>query len=87
MTPPAYELLMSELREHSEAAAAEILSRNRGALAKLSAVNQEHAQALVHAVAARLLEEPEARLKQLPPEKVPGHVEALRELFGLDSQG
>lgn len=86
MVPPAYELVISELRERSEAAAVQVLSRNRGALTRLSAVDQEHAERLVRSVAARLLEEPAARLKQLPPEQIAGHLDALRELFGLDGE-
>jgi glutamyl-tRNA reductase len=88
MSTLASELLISNLRQRSEAAADHVLLRNRAMLAKLSAHDRRRVEALIRGVAARLLEEPESYLQQLSPEEDLGpRLEAVRELFGLDDHG
>jgi glutamyl-tRNA reductase len=79
------ELLISTLRQLSEAAADHVLLRNRAALAKLSADDRCRVELLIHGIVSRLLEEPESHLHQLSPEDASGpQIEAVRELFRLD---
>jgi glutamyl-tRNA reductase len=79
------ELLISKLRQRSEAAADHVLLRNRAALAKLSADDRSRVEFLIHGIVSRLLEEPESHLHQLSPEDASGpQIEAVRELFRLD---
>jgi glutamyl-tRNA reductase len=83
----ASELLISELRQRGEAAAAQVLLRNRTALAKLSADDRRRVELLIRAVVARLLEEPESHLQRVGPDDASGpRLEAVRELFELDGR-
>ncbi|MEA2495513.1 MAG: hypothetical protein QOJ29_3424 [Thermoleophilaceae bacterium] len=85
MSALASELLISELRQRGEAAADQVLVRNRTALAKLSAEDRRRVELVIRGVAARLIEEPESHLRRLSPEDASGaRLEALRELFDLD---
>ena len=87
MSAPASELLISELRQHGDAAAAQVLLVNRGALARLSAHDRHRAEALIRGVVSRLLEEPEAHLKRLTEDVAGDQLEAVRALFGLSRAG
>ena len=85
MSTVASELLISRLRQRGEAAADQVLLRNRTALANLSANDRRRAKLLLRAVVAGLLEEPESHLRRLRPEDASGpRLEAVRELFELD---
>jgi glutamyl-tRNA reductase len=88
MSTLASELLISELRQRGEAAADQVLLRNRTALAKLSAEDQRRVESVIRGVAARLLEEPESRLQRLSPEDASEvWLEAVRELFDARRDG
>jgi glutamyl-tRNA reductase len=75
--------LPSDLREQGALVAAEVVRRNRRALASLGDRDQDRAEAIAYAVAARLLAEPAQRLELLERNEERARVEAVRELFGL----
>jgi Glutamyl-tRNAGlu reductase, dimerisation domain len=85
MASPAAELLMADLRRRSELAAADVLRRNRGACVLLGDDDRRRLELVIYAVAARLVDEPQARLENLDGDQdSAGRLAAVRELFGLD---
>jgi glutamyl-tRNA reductase len=84
MASPAAQLLTADLRRRGELAAADVLRRNRSACALLADDDRRRLELLIYAVAARLVDEPRARLENLDSEQEAGRVAAVRELFGLD---
>jgi glutamyl-tRNA reductase len=73
-------LLLEQLRHRGNEVVAQVLARNRTALSSLSREDRRRVESLAHAVACRLLDEPEARLEA----GAGRYAEALRELFALD---
>jgi hypothetical protein len=74
--------LSAELDERAHAIAAEVLHRNRIALASLRDEQRSRVEWMVHMVATRLLQEPRARLERLVGEAIAAaRIAALRELF------
>jgi glutamyl-tRNA reductase len=72
---------IAALRQRAEAARQAELERTLSRLAHLSDADRERIDAMTEALVNRLLHEPMTRLRQHGAER---HVEALRELYGLD---
>jgi glutamyl-tRNA reductase len=84
VTSLAPELLVAELRQRGEDAAAQVLLRNEAPLAKLTPDDRRRVETLLRTVVAQLLEEPESHLRQLSNETMsPRHLQAVCALFGL----
>ncbi|HEX4718747.1 MAG TPA: hypothetical protein VH300_09475 [Thermoleophilaceae bacterium] len=81
------ELLIRELRQRGRLAAAQVVRRNATTFASLSDADRRTAEALVHAVAARLLAEPESRLRLLESDGSDAlDLDAVAGLFGLGEE-
>jgi glutamyl-tRNA reductase len=86
MASPAAELLIADLRNRGELAAADVLGRNRSACASLTDDDRRIVETLIYAVADRLLDDPRARLEDLDGGDTEVHrIAAIRELFGLEN--
>jgi len=72
---------IAALRQRAEAMRKAELERTLGRLGHLSDADRKRIEAMSDALVKRLLHEPVTRLRQRGSER---HVEALRELFGLD---
>jgi glutamyl-tRNA reductase len=75
---------ISALRARGEEVVNRVLAENGGRWESLSEADRERVEALARSIAKRLLHEPIVRLKRTE-EGSYEHVQALRELFGLDS--
>jgi hypothetical protein len=79
--------LSAQLLERADVIAADVLHNNRSALASMADQDRTRMETIVRTVAARLLQEPLARLGTLDEEPIPAvRIAALRELFGLDGE-
>ena len=77
-------VLSAQLEERAALIATEVLERNRFALALLPETDRRSAEAIVRAVAARLVAEPRSRLAKLDGDPIAAaQLAALSELFGL----
>jgi glutamyl-tRNA reductase len=77
---------ISALRERGEQVIQQVLRENEGRWETLSEADRERVELMTRAVVNRLLHEPTARLKRPADEDAAYvHVQALRELFGLDT--
>lgn len=80
--------LIRALRERGERAVAGELTRHRSALARLSPTEREVVEAIARGVAAKLLHDPIARLKELAgPGSERTYAELLARLFNLPEPG
>src|SRR5688500_13755487 len=75
---------VAALRALADEIVARTLAENESRWEGLSEADRERMAAMANAIARRILHEPTLRLKRAAAEGVPGHVHALRELFGLD---
>ena len=75
---------VAALREHGDAVVASVLAENSGRLDGLSARDRGRVEAMLRAVANRLLHEPTLRVKQAGAEHRHARMQLLRELFGLE---
>lgn len=77
---------VSSLRTRADEIVRRVLAENEGRFDSLSEADRARVEAMVRAVASRILHEPTLRLKRAgEEEEAYKHVAALRELFGLDS--
>jgi hypothetical protein len=77
--------LSAELYERAQAVAADVLYRNRFALASLRDEERIRVESFMRTVATRLVQEPRARLEARDGKAISAaQIEALHELFGLD---
>jgi glutamyl-tRNA reductase len=74
---------ISALRARGEEVVRHVLAENGGRWESLSEADRERVEALARSIVKRLLHEPTLRLKRTE-EGAYEHVQALRELFGLD---
>ena len=74
---------IAALRGRGDAVVNQVLEENAGRWESLSEADRERVEILARAVVKRLLHEPTMRLKRAE-EGSYGHLQALRELFGLD---
>jgi glutamyl-tRNA reductase len=78
---------VAALRERGEAIVRQVLSENEPRWESMSDADRERVEAMARSIVARLLHEPTLRLKGGAGEEGSyRHVQALRELFGLESQ-
>jgi hypothetical protein len=78
--------LSAELHDRAASIATEVLRRNRFALAAMGEDERAHVEAVLRAVAARLVEEPRARLETLDGGVTSAaRVAAFRELFDTNA--
>jgi glutamyl-tRNA reductase len=77
---------IAALRERGEEVVQQVLRENEGRWESLSAADRERVELMTRAVVSRLLHEPTTRLKRPADEDAAYvHLQALRELFGLDT--
>ncbi len=77
---------IAALRERGEEVVRQVLRENEGRWESLSDADRERVELMARAVVSRLLHEPTARLKRPADEDAAYiHLQALRELFGLDT--
>ena len=77
---------IAALRERGEEVVQQVLRENEGRWEALSEADRERLELMARAVVSRLLHEPTARLKRPADEDAAYvHLQALRELFGLDT--
>jgi glutamyl-tRNA reductase len=77
---------VASLRERSTEIVDRVLAENEPRWESLTEADRERVQAMARAIASRLLHEPTLRLKRSAGEDdAYRHVNALRELFGLDA--
>ena len=76
---------IAALRERGEEVVRQVLEENAGRWEDLSGADRERVEVLARAVVRRLLHEPTVRLKRAEEGSFT-HVQALRELFGLDTE-
>jgi glutamyl-tRNA reductase len=77
---------VAALRERGEAIVEQVLSENSGRWESMSDSDRARLAALTRSIVSRLLHEPTVRLKRLDEANAYVYVNALRELFGLDSR-
>src|SRR5207244_4503872 len=75
------------LRERGEAIVQQVLSENESRWVALSDEDRSRVEVLARAVVNRLLHEPTLRLKESAHAESYVHLQALRELFGLEPSG
>ena len=77
---------ISALRERGDEIARQVLRENEGRWESLSDADRERLELMARAIVSRLLHEPTARLKRpADDDSAYVHLQALRELFGLDT--
>jgi glutamyl-tRNA reductase len=77
---------IAALRERGEEVVRQVLRENEGRWESLSEADRERVELMTRAVVSRLLHEPTTRLKRPADEDAAYvHLQALRELFGLDT--
>lgn len=77
---------IAALRERGEEVVQQVLRENAGRWESLSEADRERLELMARAVVSRLLHEPTTRLKRPADEDAAYvHLQALRELFGLDT--
>jgi len=77
---------IAALRERGEEVVQQVLRENEGRWESLSEADRERVELMTRAVVSRLLHEPTTRLKRPADEDAAYvHLQALRELFGLDT--
>ena len=77
---------VSALRERGEQIVEQVLRENESRWESLSAADRERLQVMARAIVSRLLHEPTTRLKRpRDEESAYVHLQAVRELFGLDA--
>ena len=77
---------ISALRERGDEIARQVLRENEGRWESLSDADRERLELMARAIVSRLLHEPTARLKHPADDDAAYvHLQALRELFGLDT--
>ena len=76
-----------DLRERGEAIVQQVLSENESRWVALSDEDRSRVEVLARAVVNRLLHEPTLRLKESAHAESYVHLQALRELFGLEPSG
>jgi glutamyl-tRNA reductase len=77
---------ISALRERGEEIVSQVLRENESRWESLSEADRERVELMARAVVSRLLHEPTARLKRPGDEESAYvHLQAVRELFGLDT--
>jgi glutamyl-tRNA reductase len=77
---------IAALRERGEEVVRQVLRENEGRWESLSEADRERVELMTRAVVSRLLHEPTTRLKRPADEDAAYvHLQALRELFGLDA--
>jgi glutamyl-tRNA reductase len=77
---------IAALRERGEEVVQHVLRENEGRWESLSDADRERVELMTRAVVSRLLHEPTTRLKRPADEDAAYvHLQALRELFGLDT--
>ena len=78
---------VASLRERADEIVRRVLAENESRWESLSAADRQRLQKMAHAIASRLLHEPTLRMKRSAGEEdVYVYVNALRELFGLDTE-
>jgi glutamyl-tRNA reductase len=76
---------IAALRERGEEIVSQVLRENEGRWDSLSDSDRERLELMARAIVSRLLHEPTTRLKRATDEDAAYvHLQALRELFGLD---
>ncbi|TMM08336.1 MAG: glutamyl-tRNA reductase [Actinobacteria bacterium] len=78
---------IAALRERGEAIVQQVLSENESRWVALSDEDRSRVEVLARAVVNRLLHEPTLRLKESAHAESYVHLQALRELFGLEPSG
>jgi glutamyl-tRNA reductase len=77
---------VAALRERADEVVARVLAENEGRWESASEADRERIEAMARAIASRMLHEPTLRMKRAAgSEDAYLYVNALRELFGLDS--
>ncbi len=77
---------IAELRERGNAIASQVVTENAGKFGELSESDKERLEAMAASIVSRMLHEPTVRLKQSTEDDgAYVYLQALRELFGLDS--
>ncbi len=77
---------VAALREQADEIVRRVLAENANRFSDLSDADRKRVEAMMRAVASRILHEPTLRIKRAAEEAdAYGQVAALRELFGLDS--
>jgi glutamyl-tRNA reductase len=77
---------IAALRERGEQVVQQVLRENEGRWESLSQADRERVELMARAVVSRLLHDPTTRLKRPTDEDAAYvHLQALRELFGLDT--
>jgi glutamyl-tRNA reductase len=77
---------IAALRERGDEIVQQVLRENEGRWESLSPADRERVELMARAVVSRILHEPTARLKRPSDEDAAYvHLQALRELFGLDT--
>jgi len=77
---------IAALRERGEQVVQQVLRENDGRWESLSEADRERVELMARAVVSRLLHDPTTRLKRPADEDAAYiHLQALRELFGLDT--
>jgi glutamyl-tRNA reductase len=77
---------IAALRERGDEIVGQVLRENQGRWESLSAADRERLELMLRAVVNRLLHEPTTRLKRArDDDSAYVHLQALRELFGLDA--
>jgi glutamyl-tRNA reductase len=77
---------IAALRERGEGVAEQVLRENEGRWESLSEADRERLEVMARAIINRLLHEPTSRLKRsADDDSAYVHLQALRELFGLDT--
>ena len=74
---------ISALRGQADELVAELLAENEGRWEALGERDRARVEAMLRAAVKRLLHEPTERIRALDPERRHGHLQLLRELFGL----
>jgi glutamyl-tRNA reductase len=78
---------ISALHQHAEKAVEQVLGEHEPHWEALTADDRERVEMVAHAVVSRLLHEPTVRLKRTPGTEISRTwIQALRDLFGLDSR-
>jgi glutamyl-tRNA reductase len=77
---------IAALRDRGEEVVQQVLRENEGRWESLSPADRERVELMARAIVSRILHEPTTRLKRPSDEDAAYvHLQALRELFGLDT--